>query len=189
MDYGVNELFGYDPKYEGFDLRYPSPPRIHWLVLVLGWIAIDWIIRIYVGVKWRGIAQSLVVDAWVFYLCNWLRLLQPDSKSPFWCDVYLVAELGFAGLAVVHRPSPALSIITELLGLAAGILGIVTIFLIRRDLEDHYNNHEHAALVLSGFMTFFFSFIYFQYHLYDIAQRRKRVAEALGANAYGSLIS
>lgn len=180
----MNQLFGYDPRYEGFDLRYPSPPRIHWIVLLLVWPAIQWAIWLSSPDRWQGIASSIVFDGWVFYICHWIRTLDPDSKSPFWCDVYVVAELACVGLGVVRHPSPMLDGLTWLLTIASAILGIVTIFMIRRDLEDHYNNREQAGLVLNGFMTFVFSFLYFQYHLYDIAKRRKRVADAMGANAY-----
>jgi hypothetical protein len=180
----LNQLFDYDPRYEGFDLRYPSPPRVHWLVLLLAGIAINIGIGIVLPVRWKGIAQSFVADAWVFYLCNWIRTLDPEAKSPFWCDVYVVVELVCAALVTMKHPGQIAQVISVLLGLASGILGIATVFVIKSDLEHHYNNREHAGLALSGFMTFAFSFLYFQYHLYDIANRRKRVAEAMGANAY-----
>jgi hypothetical protein len=37
------------------------------------------------------------------------------------------------------------------------------------------------GLVLSGVMTFFFSIIYFQYHLNDIVRRKKLNQEELAA--------
>jgi hypothetical protein len=180
----LNQLFDYDPKYEGFDLRYPSPPRVHWLVLLLAWFGIQWAIALTVPAKWSGITTSLVFDGWVFYLCNWIRTLDPEAKSPFWCDVYVVVELVCAALVTMKHPGQIAQVIAVLLGLASGILAIATVFVIKSDLEHHYNDREHAGLVLSGVTTFFFSFLYFQYHLYDIANRRKRVAEAMGANAY-----
>lgn len=185
----MNQLFGYDPKYEGFDLKYPSPPRVHWLVLLASWLAVQWGIVRWVPETWQWIALSLVIDGWVFYLCNWLRILDPESKSPFWCDVYVAAQLAGVGLAALHLQSQVVTIVVALLELGASILAIATVFLIKHDLEMHYNDREHAGLVLNPFMTYVFSFIYFQYHLYDIAQRRKRVAQAMGATAFGSQIS
>lgn len=184
----MEQLLGYDPKYEGLDPKYPSPPRIHWLVLLGAWIAISWTIGMFCSPRYQELLQSLVVDAWVFYLCNWIRQLDSESKSPFWCDVYVVIELACAGLGSMRNPSPVISLTIGLLGIAAAILGIVTIFLIRGDLERHYNDREHAGLVLSGGMTFFFSFLYFQSHLYDIAKRKKLQNEAMGT-AYGAQIS
>ena len=62
---------------------------------------------------------------------------------------------------------------TPILAHTSRILEIVTIFLIRSDLERHYNEREPYGLQLNGLMTFFFSFLYFQYHLCDIAKRRR----------------
>jgi divalent metal cation (Fe/Co/Zn/Cd) transporter len=88
------------------------------------------------------------------------------------------------GLGVIRQPWLAVQALILILALSSMVLGIATVFMIKSDLERHYNDREHAGLVLGGVMTFFFSFLYFQYHLYDIAKRRKRVAEALGARAY-----
>ena len=185
----MNSLLGYDPKYDGFDPKFPSPPRIHWLVLAVAWLGIVRCINQYAPATWRGIAHSLVIDAWVFYLCNWIRQLDPESKSPFWCDVYVVVELACAGLGSIRHLSSTLYGVVELLAVTSTILWIATIFLIRNDLERHYNDREHAGLALNGLMTFFFSFIYFQYHLYDIAKRKKRATEALTSGAYESRTS
>jgi hypothetical protein len=165
---------GYGPRYEGFDPQYPAPPRVHWLALWLGWMAISWAIQTSVPEKYSDLLQSLVVDAWVFYLCHWIRRLNPEAKSPFWCDVYVVVQLATTALGDFIHLSPAVEIVVDVLVVAWIVLGIVTIFLIRSDLEDHYNNREHAGLVLNGVMTFFCSFVYFQYHLYDIGRRKHR---------------
>jgi hypothetical protein len=185
-DHTLASILGYDPKYEGLDPKYPSPPRVHWLALLVAWIAIGWLIGMYGPPRYRDLLQSLVVDAWVFYLCNWVRILDPESKSPFWCDVYVVVELACASLGIVHSPSNALSLTLELLGFASAILGIATVFLVRSDLQRHYNEREHAGLVLNGVTTFFFSFLYFQYHLYDIAKRKQALSENLSGSPYNA---
>jgi len=182
----LERLLGYDPKYEGFDSKYPSPPRIHWLVLLAAWIAIDWAIARVCASRYVGLLDSLVMDARGFYL--WIKTLDPESKSPFWCDVYVVIELACAGLGTMQNPSAGISLAIDLLGIASAILGIATLFLIRADLEHHFNDREHAGLVLNGWMTFFFSFLYFQFHLYDIAKRKKLQAQTMGA-ASGAQIS
>jgi hypothetical protein len=167
----MTQLLGYDPKYEGLDPRYPPPPRVHWFALLAGWLAIAAVIKRYAPPSYVDLLQSLVVDA----------------RSPFWCDVYVVIQLLGVGFTVVRTRPPALELVMGLLGIAAVVLGIATVFLIRSDLVRHYNEREHAGLVLSGAMTFFFSFVYFQYHLYDIAQRKKRQADTLHSGAYGAL--
>jgi hypothetical protein len=174
------QILGYDPKYEGFDPQYPAPPGIHWLGLIGAWCAAEWLIAYSVPENYQALASSMVAGGWVFYVCNWIGRLMPGARSPFWCDVLLVVQLASVGLASGRHPPVARLLVADVLGLGAVILGIITIFLVRNDLENHYNNREHAGLVLNGAMTFFFSFLYFQYHLYDIA-KRKHAAESFTA--------
>jgi hypothetical protein len=43
-------------------------------------------------------------------------------------------------------------------------------------MESYYNSVERYGLSLSGGMTFFFSTVYFQYHINQIAKWKKAVA-------------
>jgi hypothetical protein len=152
---------------------YPTPPRVHWLVLLCAF----WIVKIVVGtytpLRYHGLVDSIAGDAWAFYLCLWIRSLDSDARSPFWCDVYVIVELAYAALDVRQNQSRMMDGTLAFLGLASAVLGIATIFLIRSDLVRHYNEREPYGLQLSGVMTFFFSFLYFQYHLYNIAKWRE----------------
>jgi len=47
---------------------------------------------------------------------------------------------------------------------------ITAIYVIRAELTRHYRQQEQFPMTLGLFMTFCFAFIYFQYHLYDIAE-------------------
>lgn len=158
---------------------YPSPPRVHWFVLFLVWSALSWLIRQYAPSAYQELLNSLVVDAWAFYLCLWIRRLDPDCKSSFWCDVYLVVEIACASLTIRQNPSHDLETLIGVLGVASGVLGIATIYLIRYDLQKHYNEREPIGLELGPVKTFFFSFLYFQAKLYEIAQYKKRQAEGV----------
>ena len=119
---------GYDPRYEGFDPQYPAPPRVHWLVLLLAWWAVTLLTAVYLPERFHALANSIGPDAWAFYLCNWIRRLETGAKSPFWCDVLVVVELGCVGLGTISHPAPVTDLIVALLGFASAILGIVTIF-------------------------------------------------------------
>jgi hypothetical protein len=152
---------------------YPPPPRVHWFVLLCGYIAVESLVSYYAPLRYHYLFDSIAGDAWAFYLCLWIRSLDSDARSPFWCDVYVVVELACAALSMQQNPSRIEHGMIAFLGLASVILGIVTIFLIRSDLERHYNEREPYGLQLSGAMTFFFSFLYFQYHLYNIAKWRE----------------
>ena len=153
---------------------YPPPPRVHWLVLLCAFTLIKILVGTYTPPRYHELVDSIAGDAWAFYLCLWIRSLDSDARSPFWCDVYVIVELAYAALDMRQNPSRTLDQAIAFLGLSSAVLGIVTIFLIRSDLERHYNERELYGLHLSGVMTFLFSFLYFQYHLYDIAKWREK---------------
>jgi hypothetical protein len=151
-------------------------------VLLLAWWALGALIGWLAPQPYKNLFNSLVVDAWVFYLCLWIRALDPDARSPFWCDAYVVVELACAAMTIQQNPSALHKKITEILALASTVLGIVTIYLIRADLQKHYNEREPIGLQLSPVKTFFFSFLYFQSELYEIAQFKKRQADGIVNN-------
>jgi hypothetical protein len=153
-------------------IEYPAPPRIHWSVLLAGWIGSAFLFAVLAPPAYQKLLNSLVVDAWVFRLCIWIRNLDPDTRSPFWCDVYLVVELAYALLCT--RPNLAHTNLTADLGFASFCLGVWTIYLIRSDLLKHYNRREPYGLELNGLMTYLFSFLYFQSRLYPIAKAKQR---------------
>jgi hypothetical protein len=161
--------------------QYPPPPRVSWGVLLLAEVVISSLISAFAPAPYRDLLNSLVVDAWAFYLCLWIRKLDVNATSPFWCDVYVIVELAFAAIQIRQQPSPGIQMLSGLLGLTASILGIVMIFVVRADLIRHYNQREDYSLVLSPVMTFFFSFLYFQYHLCDIADQKRKERKTIGA--------
>lgn len=163
--------------------EYPSPPRVHWTVLLGALTILDWIVNAYSPKPYREILDSLPIDAWAFYLCLWIRKLDHEALSPLLCDAYVVVELAFAWSGIWQSPSPALQHFSEILGFASAVLGIVTIYWVRADLQRHYNKREDFTLILGPVMTLFFSFIYFQYHLYDIAEQKLKEGRSLTQGA------
>jgi hypothetical protein len=135
---------------------------------LIGWLAPS---------PYQNLLNSLVVDAWAFYLCLWIRTLDPDARCIFWCDAYVVVELAYVATTIRQNPSALHEWFTGILGFASAILGVATIYLIRSDLLRHYNEREPIGLQLNKMMTFFFSFLYFQSQLYNIAQYKKGQAE------------
>jgi hypothetical protein len=139
-----------------------------------------WVWKILVGlyapIHYRVLLESLGGDGWAFYLCRWIGTLDDDAKSPFWCDLAVVAELACAGFTVIAHPGLVVQSTIAALGFASAILGLVTIFKIQDDLEKHYNEREPYGIYMSGLMTFFFSFLYFQAKLYPIAKAKHEAA-------------
>jgi hypothetical protein len=159
------------------DIEYPSPPRVHWFVLLLSWIVLAIVFASLAPPAYQKLLNSLVVDAWAFRLCLWIKSLDPETRSPFWCDVYVVVELAYALVSIRRGPSIIEQDITSYLAFASFSLYCWTIYLIRSDLLKHYNRREPYGLELNGLMTYMFSFLYFQSQLYPIAKAKKREAE------------
>jgi hypothetical protein len=157
-------------------VEYPPPPRVHWTVLLLAWFVLFVLIASFTPPAYQVLLVSLVADAWAFRLCLWIRSLDTGARSPFWCDVAIVAQLGYVLLGLRQNRSPAELDIQTTLGLATFFLSLWTIYLIRSDLLRHYNQREPYGLELNGALTYFFSFLYFQAKLYPIARAKSRAA-------------
>ncbi len=157
--------------------EYPPPPRVHWFALLAAWGALASLIQWLAPKPYQNLLNSIVINSWPFYLTMWIRSLDQDARSPFWCDVYVIVELACALMTIQQNPSPLHQDITVILEWASGILGIATIYLIRADLLKHYNQREPIGLSLSVGMTWFFSFLYFQSQLYAIAELKRRQSE------------
>jgi hypothetical protein len=141
----------------------PLPPNLHWGLLVLILV----VTRIFVNVL------SLLFNwAWALLLANWARRLSGDNKAMVLVAMYpagfLAGLLTIGYASATHSPGIiAIGVILIIGGLIAYLVGI---FKIRDAMEEYYNSRENIALTLSGVMTFFFSTIYFQYHINRIAK-------------------
>jgi hypothetical protein len=158
-------------------VAYPPPPNVHWGILLLAQMVISIALCFLVPRAYWIVVSNLAFDAWAIYLCLWIRKLEPGAMSIFWCAAYVALQVA-AG--VPGGPSPAstgIMIFAVTLALICIVIWIATIYLVRAELHYHYNQREPVGLYLSGVITFFFSFLYFQYHLYKIAQLRERYGD------------
>jgi len=159
------------------NIEYLAPPRVHWSVLLLSWFVLAILFAMLAPRAYQQLLNSLVVDAWAFSLCLWIRSLDPETRSPFWCDVYVVVEIAYALISIRQNPSIVVEDITDYLRFASFCLYCWTLYLIRSDLLRHYNRREPYGLELNGLMTYMFSFLYFQSQLFPIARAKRREAE------------
>jgi hypothetical protein len=170
-----------------YDPKYPAPPRVHWAVLLAFWSAIVILTEIFVPKDlWRPVT-ALAFAAWPLYLCVWLLRLNSKSKSLLWLVGSIAGQL-FLYLDPPHHGSSALMTALEIAGgLASFALPIVVIYVIRTELQEHYNEREPIGLHLDPFATFAFSYFYFQYHLYEIAQaKRSHSSDLIHLQDHGS---
>ena len=168
--------------------EYPDPPNLHWALLLLLLWGISFIVSFLSTelalTRYANLIDSIVGDAWIFYICLFMKRLNDNAKSYIWGDISIVLQLLVATLGTFTPTNLNIGIRTILL-LTLSITSLVTIFTIQGEIERHYNNDEpDYPVVLSGVMTFFFSFIYFQYQFNDI-NRRKRQDRTMKASASG----
>jgi hypothetical protein len=134
---------------------------------------------------------TLFMWVWNLVLASWMKRVQPNSKAVFYYAtatvlVFLQIIIG-SHTRAVFQPGVHWWItyytahpLRNILGLAVWIVRLIARFVMRADLEQHFNGPEPVGLALSGVMTFFFGGLYFQYHLNRINEL-KRMARYRGA--------
>jgi hypothetical protein len=141
----------------------PVPPGMHWaLVLVLAWVTL-----------------GIFGVVWVFKQAGFVQKIDPTSKAKMLLALGVLAmfsqvALILAGIALGSTEMIALlSILMMLLYVGYIVAWLLAIFGMRNSLLKYYNTVEPIGLKLSGAMTFFFNFLYFQYHFARIAEWKR----------------
>lgn len=138
------------------------PPNIPWVVLML----------IMIVGQFLGLLLVLFLWVWSLIMANWARRLVNNNTAMVLVAMYPagflagIFTIGF-GAASHNQAFSAIGFCLIIAGLIAYVVGV---FKIRAAMEDYYNSRENINLELSGAMTFFFSFIYLQYHVNRIAK-------------------
>jgi hypothetical protein len=136
----------------------PLPPNLHWVVLL--------ILEIF--------TRQLFNLIWALVQANWARKLIKNNKPLVLVAMYPAGIIaGIVAEVVNGSDSDALAIPAVVCIIGGLIAYIIGIFSIRSAMEEYYNSTENIGLSLSGVMTFFFSTIYFQYHINRIARWKK----------------
>jgi hypothetical protein len=164
-----------------FSPRYPAPPRVHWLVLFLGFALIRFAAMFFLPKTWGAFVPILVIQTWGICFCLWIRRLNSKSTSIYWTAGSFLSYVLVMLLSLVHEPTPLIALgilVYVLIALAALIVGL---YVIRAELLKHYTQVEPVGLSLGPVLTFFFSYVYFQYQLYDIAESKRSEAETIRA--------
>jgi len=137
--------------------RYPSPPNLHWgLVLLLGIVTC-----------------GIFLWVWAIVQANWVRKVQPDSKGIILWSFAILFSLIDGVLAAVPAENSVKGLMV-LFRLAGAILWISGSFSMKSSIEEHYNTDEPIGLSLNGVMVFFFNVFYFQYHFNQINVSRRQ---------------
>lgn len=142
-----------------YSAQYPAPPRVHWSLLLVGYLAAAGLVFLLKPGPLRDFLTNLFAAIWPIYLCIWIRKIDKSSLSLYWALASFATGFLFSWL-----------------------LWIVVIFEIREELLYHYNRRERIGLRLNWLLTLFFSFLYFQYHLRRIANDKEMLAAELEAS-------
>lgn len=150
--------------------QFPEAPDLNWgLVLLLDFVTC-----------------GLFNIAWNLVQALWIKKVQPESKAPMW----YFAILGLTVLGIVygvivftsviaakgqnHNLPASILAFSHLLQLASFVLNwCIYPFVMRTSLLKHFNESDPVGLELNGVMTFFFTSLYFQYHLNRINEIKR----------------
>ncbi|MGI4827435.1 MAG: DUF4339 domain-containing protein [Janthinobacterium lividum] len=143
---------------------FPDAPNLYWGIVLL------------IDIFTCGLFQYV----WNIIVAAWLKKVQPNTISLF---LYIgVVVLGLVSIlvslpsqmAAFHAAmghtgaSPRTNFLGSGIGLLVWIFRVVTRYIHRASLEEHFNTVENVGLKLNPVMTFFFGGLYFQYHLNKI---------------------
>jgi uncharacterized membrane protein YoaK (UPF0700 family) len=145
---------------------FPSPPRVHWVLLLLALICAEALAFRFVPEPYRNFAVFALAAAWPTYLCVWIRKVDLGASSLYWAIASLFLGLGF---------------------LFSWLLLIVVIFELREELLEHYNRREPMNLRLNFILTILGSFVYFQYALNRITREKEATSESFAAEPRSSV--
>jgi hypothetical protein len=147
---------------------YPSPPKVHWSLLLIAIVAAESLAFWFVPDPYRNFAFYAVAVAWPLYLCIWVRKIDDRSSSLYWAIASLVTGFGF---------------------LFSWLLWLVVIYELREELLEHYNRREPVNLRLNWFLTFLFSFVYFQFSLNNITRQKHAIDESFAPEPRDSVVA
>jgi hypothetical protein len=149
--------------------QFPEAPNLNWgLVLLLDFVTC-----------------GLFNVAWNLVQALWIKKVQPETKALQWYIIILaiaalniivsivrtVSMMSHRGMD--HGFTPLLGL-TILFGFLSLVLNwIIYPFVMRASLLSHFNETDPIGLQLNGVMTFFFTSLYFQYHLNRINEIKR----------------
>ena len=122
----------------------------------------------------------LFFTGWNVYTSAWLRRIDSTSTALYFYIAEAVLTLidlpnSYHGVAHWVWGAPVVVVHHGVsLGVLTWVVRLIARFLFRSELLRHYNGPEPVGLQLSGFLTFLFGGLYFQYKFNEI-NRLKRM--------------
>jgi hypothetical protein len=123
--------------------------------------------------------DSWFLALWFILQALWLKRADKRSHALEWymaCGSFAVISAIISWGFKIHHPEFS-SVVSGAASFGSFIAGFIGIFVFRSNMERYFNDVDDVGLRLSGWMTFFFSVYYFQYHFHDIAAFKARQAK------------
>jgi hypothetical protein len=155
--------------------EYPAPPSMPWGLLLTAFVVIDIVFHFSLPKPIAPIFFNLVFHAWGVYLRFWIRDLEPKATSIYWTLATFCCDAICLFLFFIEVQTPLVGFGILLYWFFSFALGITSIYVVRHELQKHYTEVEPFGLRLGGVMTFFFSYVYFQWHLGFIGEKKRKV--------------
>jgi|GEM_PF-760934 len=147
----------------------PMPPDMQW-----------WLVALI------GIFCSLFTIFWIFKQVTFVKKIDPQCEAgKFYVMGILAMLVGYAlaFMAVLFATGnlTELAVVFPILGMIVVIGGLVCVYIahfkMRASIHNYYTTVEPMGINLmdtsGAVLTFFFSMFFFQYHFYNIAERKK----------------
>jgi hypothetical protein len=132
----------------------PLPLNLHWSIVLILFL----------------LGGQLFIPLWALVQANWAWKLSGKKKPLVLVAMYPTGLFALFLTAVLYPDAAWLGALFFLAGVIAYIVGL---FSIKLAMEEYYNSTENIGLQLSGVMTFFFNVTYFQYHINNLARRKR----------------
>jgi hypothetical protein len=136
--------------------QWPAPPDMHWAAVML----------------LTFVTCGIFGLVWFYKQAAFVKRLDPKNQSIQFFFGYLAVLFVSLAISFMGRLT-TLMILNFLLPWASFALVLAAVFSVRNALQRHYNTVENIGLRLNPVMTFFFSILYFQYHLSRIARWKR----------------
>jgi len=159
--------------------QYPPPPALPWWALMMAIVLLSFLGWSVIPPALGRVVTSILFKLWAVYLCLWIREVRPRATSLYWVCGSLMCDLAMIFFKQTGDQTAFVAFGTLISSLLSLVSQIAAVFIIRDELVRHYNEAEPRRLTLSGGMTFFFSYLYFQFHLRNIAEAKRHETKTL----------
>jgi len=153
---------------------FPDPPNLHWGLVLL----------------FDLLTCGLFQIAWNLILSGWMRRVQPSSAAIFFYAIGYVTRIAYTAFYLpiwmetmrhvlahdmTYKPHLTHTLFIYGLQFVAWVLRLVARFVMKANLEEHFNGPEPVGLRVNGIMVFFFGGLYLQAKVNEVNEIKQAI--------------